>query len=207
MKTVLYVGCGPDTVRRHPQFSDAEQWQEIRLDIDPKVQPDVVASMLDMSPIATESMDAVFSSHNLEHLYPHEVGTAVREFRRVLKKDGFVFCLCPDLQSVAALVAQGYLEERAYTSPGGYPIAPLDILYGWRLSLSKGEMHMAHHGGFTNKTLAHALLRGGFASVAVRRQPRLFQLSALATVRRMPGKDIEALLLQYMGVKAPDTPA
>jgi len=54
-------------------------------------------------------MEAIFTSHNIEHLYPHEVPLAFAEFLRVLKPDGFFVVTCPDLQSVCALVAKGNL--------------------------------------------------------------------------------------------------
>jgi len=58
---------------------------------------------------------------------------------------------CPDLQSVCALVAQDKLLEPAYVSPGG-PIAPMDILYGHRLSLAQGNLYIVHRTAFTEKT-------------------------------------------------------
>lgn len=68
---LLNVGCGP--LGRAHGFAGFEDWQEVRLDIDPAVQPDVVVTMTDMSAVATGSIDAIVSSHNIEHLYPHEV--------------------------------------------------------------------------------------------------------------------------------------
>jgi predicted SAM-dependent methyltransferase len=68
---LLKVGCGP--LGRAHGFAGFEDWQEVRLDIDPAVQPDVVVTMTDMSAVATGSIDAIVSSHNIEHLYPHEV--------------------------------------------------------------------------------------------------------------------------------------
>ena len=64
------------------------EWHELRLDIDPSVGPDVVGTMTDMAEVISESVDAIFSSHNLEHLEAHEVPVALQEFRRVLKPDG-----------------------------------------------------------------------------------------------------------------------
>ena len=55
--------------------------------------------MTDMSAVETGSMDALFSSHNVEHLYPHEVPVAFVEFHRVLNDDGFAIITGPDLQS------------------------------------------------------------------------------------------------------------
>ena len=72
-KTVLNVGCGyPLRQKLHRQFHGPE-WREIRLDLDPAVQPDVVCSITDTGPVTDDSVDAVWSSHNLEHLQRHEV--------------------------------------------------------------------------------------------------------------------------------------
>src|SRR5689334_12552624 len=127
-KTVLHVGCGHAKV--HSAFSGHE-WHELRLDIDPAVKPDIIASITKMTAVPDESVDAVWSSHNLEHLYPHEVPHALREFRRILKPEGFALITLPDLQQVAKLVAADSLDEPAYVAPAG-PVAPLDMLYGYR---------------------------------------------------------------------------
>jgi hypothetical protein len=99
--------------------------------------------MTDMSAVQSNSMDAIFSSHNIEHLYPHEVGVALLEFYRALDSEGFCVITCPDLQSVCALIAQDKLLDPAYISPAG-PIAPIDILYGHRVSMAQGNIYMAH---------------------------------------------------------------
>lgn len=125
--------------------------------------------MTDMSAVADALVDAVFSSHNLEHLYPHEVPVALREFLRVLTPAGFAVVTCPDLQSVCALVAEDRLLETAYTAPAG-PVAPLDMLYGFRPALASGNLFMAHRCGFTQKVLAGTLRAAGFAAVASSRR-------------------------------------
>ncbi|WP_292934449.1 tetratricopeptide repeat protein [Noviherbaspirillum sp.] len=168
-KKVLHVGCGPADKRSLPAHFQS-RWQEIRLDIDPGVNPDVVASMLDMAAVQSGSVDAVYSSHNIEHLYPHEVEVALKEFRRVLKPDGLLVLTCPDLQSVCALVADDKLEEPAYIAPAG-PIAPIDILYGYRPAMARGNLFMAHKTGFTARSLERALRESGFETAVVERGP------------------------------------
>ena len=125
MKNFLHV-CGPKRKNQTTSAFNTPDWCEIRLDIDPAVSPDVVGSITDMPAVETASVQAVFSSHNIEHLYPHDVPLALAEFYRVLTHDGFVVITCPDLQSVCALIAEDKLTEAAYISPAG-PIAPLDI--------------------------------------------------------------------------------
>jgi len=129
MPNVLHVGCGSATIRKMPAGFQDGSWRELRFDIDPAYNVDFVGTMTDMDAVATDSVDALYSSHNIEHVFPHEVEIVLREFRRVIKPDGFAVVTCPDLQSVAKHVAEGRLEDPLYVSPGG-PISPLDILYG-----------------------------------------------------------------------------
>jgi predicted SAM-dependent methyltransferase len=196
MKNFLHVGCGPKRKDQTTSGFNSPEWQETRLDIDSRVQPDVIGSMTDMGSVVTHSMDAVFSSHNLEHLYPHEVPAALAEFYRVLKPDGFAVITCPDLQSVCALVAQDRLTEPAYVSPAG-PIAPLDILYGHRPAMAQGNLYMAHHCGFTRKVLQDTLRAAGFASVATRARPKSFDLWAVASRSVLNESDLRALAFRH----------
>jgi hypothetical protein len=148
--------------------------------------------MTDMGAVDTGSAGAVFSSHNVEHLYPHEVPVALAEFKRVLSPDGFAVITCPDLQSVAQLVADDKLLEPAYQSGMG-PIAPLDILYGHNASIARGNHYMAHRGGFTARTLANALSEVGFGRSVVMRRPSAFDLWALATVQALDNESLGKL--------------
>jgi SAM-dependent methyltransferase len=186
MPDVLHVGCGPYSREKLPPVFHQPGWREIRLDIDPNVQPDFVAGITDMAVIADDTIDAVYSSHNIEHLYSHEVVVALREMRRVLKRPGFLFVTLPDLQEVARHVAEDRLDDPLYLSPMG-PIAPLDILYGHRRSLAAGNVYMAHRTGFTQGVLARSLLEAGFAAVVVQRNVPAFSLIAIG-FRNPPGE-------------------
>ena len=167
-KTVLNVGCGyPLRQRLHRHFHGSE-WREIRLDVDPDVHPDIVCSMTDMSPVAANSVDAIWSSHNLEHLQRHEVPLALAEFIRVLKPQGLLLLTLPDLQQVAQLVVEDRLEDQAYSSSSG-PITALDMIFGHTASLARGNSFMAHRSGFTAQTLRRVLMETGFVEVGLRR--------------------------------------
>src|SRR5262245_24710460 len=100
-KRVLNAGSGPQSARRLHAAFDQTLWDEIRLDIDPRTNPDIVSSVLDMrSRVESRGVDAIWCSHILEHLYAHEVPVALAEFQRVLKPDGFALITCPDLETV-----------------------------------------------------------------------------------------------------------
>jgi ubiquinone/menaquinone biosynthesis C-methylase UbiE len=196
MKTFLHIGCG---AKRKPETTpgfNTDAWQENRLDIDTAVDPDVVGTMTDMTEIKTASVDAIYSSHNIEHLYPHEVSKALSEFLRVLKTDGFAVITCPDLQSVCQLVANDKLTDPAYEASAG-PITPLDILYGYRRALAKGNLYMAHRCGFTRKVLHATLRASGFSKVATLARPQFFDLWALASKSNRSELQMKTLAKEY----------
>ena len=160
MKSFLHVGCG-HLNKSHAKGFDNDNWSEIRFDIDKNVNPDIEGTLLDMSAVETGSIDAVYSSHNIEHVYPHEVPIVLNEFFRVLKKDGIVVVVCPDLQSVCEAVVNDKLRDPLYISPEG-PISPLDIIYGHGQAIENGNEYMAHKCGFTYTVLDNFFADAGF---------------------------------------------
>jgi ubiquinone/menaquinone biosynthesis C-methylase UbiE len=199
MKSFLHVGCGQKRQNQTTKGFNTDDWNEIRFDIDESNQPDLTGTMLDMQSVASESMDAIYSSHNIEHLYPHEVQIALKEFLRVLKPDGYAVITCPDIQSVCALVAEDKLTEPAYMSVSG-AITPLDILYGHVASVARGNFYMAHKTGFTKKTLSVELQTAGFslAGVMVRKES-FFNLWAIASKKRISQEELLELF-KYHGL-------
>ena len=199
MPSLLHVGCGPKRKAQTTRSFNTDAWSEIRLDIDPSVFPDVTGTMTDMSAVRSGAVDAIFSSHNIEHLYPHEVPVALAEFLRVLSDDGFAVITCPDLRSVCALIAEDKLTEPAYVSPAG-PIAPLDILYGHRPPMARGNLYMAHRCGFTQKVLQGTLQAAGFKVVATAARPAHFDLWAMASKSARSEDEVRALAAQHFPV-------
>lgn len=165
-RVLLHVGCGTARQERLPECFKTGEWREVRLDIDPGVQPDIVADLTDMHAVPDACADAIWSSHNLEHLESFQVPTALTEFRRVLKPGGFALINLPDLQRIAELIAEGKVDQTLYRSPSG-PITPLDMLFGHQASLQRGKHFMAHRTGFTAERLASQLNKAGFIEARV----------------------------------------
>ena len=116
--------------------------------------------------IKNNSIDAIFSSHNLEHLETHMVPIALKEMLRILKFGGFILVNLPDLETIAKLILDGKLENTLYNSLAG-PVSPLDMLFGHNLSIQKGNSFMAHRTGFTAKRLGNLLIQAGFKEVRI----------------------------------------
>lgn len=196
MKSFLHVGCGPQYKADLKGF-DSDGWREIRFDIDENVKPDIIGTLTDMSLVDTASVDAIYSSHNIEHLYPHEVPVALEEFSRVLKEDGMVVIACPDLQSVCEAVVKDKLLEPLYVSPAG-PISPADILYGHRYSLAQGNLYMAHRCGFTYSILKASFAQAGFKNFFGGRRPEKFDLWLVAFKQEIPADEIRKIATIYL---------
>jgi len=188
VRTVLNVGCGPRQPDKLSPVFRTPEWREIRLDIDPTVEPDVIATLTDMTVVADASVDAVWSSHNIEHLYAHEVPQALREFRRVLKPEGFLLITLPDLQAVAKLVADGGVDSvimrTRINGEEGPPITALDVIFGHGWWIERGRTYMAHRTGFSTESLGRRLTEAGFGCVALRQGPAL-DLWAIASQRAL----------------------
>jgi len=192
-KRFLNAGSGLASAGNLHRFFPRGEWEETRLDIDPAVKPDVVGSIIDLkASFAPASFEALWCSHMLEHLYAHEVPTALSEIHRVLKPDGFALISSPDLETVASLILEHGLDHIAYQSAAG-PITPHDILFGHSAAIARGNCFMSHKTGFTCARLGELLLDAGFTTVLVKREQ--FDLWALALRESTDQEAIQRQLL------------
>ena len=191
LKRVLDVGSGGQgSSKLHRIF---QGWRCLRLDIDERVKPDIVGSIVDMKKkVPDRSYDAIWSSHNLEHLYPHEVKPALTEFARVLKPTGFALITCPDLLQIAEQMLKQEVDKPAYISPAG-PISPIDMLYGHSASLARGNLYMAHHTGFTASRIGPMILQAGFAEAWIA-SGKSYDLWAVAFLKDADRGEVRKLL-------------
>jgi hypothetical protein len=161
MKQVLNVGGNSKQIPLPQQFSDFEQ---VLLDIDPRNSPDIVCDARELVTLDASQFDAIYCSHNLEHYYRHDVQKVLTGFLHVMKPDGFVYIVVPDMQEVMRITVKNNLdiEDTLYESPAG-PIMVLDALYGFGIEIERSGQHFyGHKTGFTRKSLEMALYRAGF---------------------------------------------
>ncbi len=192
----LNVGSGAaGTGLKPPGFSPAN-WREFRLDADPAVEPDFVAPAHDLSLVAEASMDAVFSSHCIEHLYLDQAVPALKEWRRVLKDDGFLLLVCPDLQAAAEMIAKDQLFAEAYCG-----IRPYDIVFSHQGLVAQGRAAghhwMEHRSGYTLTSLLQLVSQAGFAVHAGMRLRQRFELWILASPSQRSETEMRTLARQH----------
>ena len=178
-KTFLHVGCGLKKKDATTKVFNSDAWEEVRLDINALNDPDIVSSMQNMTSVEDNSFDAVYSSHNIEHLYAYEVIDTLNEFKRVLKDDGFLILTCPDIKPICEAIANGKVNQVLYDSKSG-PIYPLDVLYGFQKSIAGGDHFMAHKFGFTPETLELVIKESNFKSFCVGQSKKTISLWLIA---------------------------
>ena len=143
---ILHAGCGGQPL---PEWLPGE---ETRLDIDPGVSPDIVAPLTALGDIGP--FDIVYCSHTLEHLPPHEIRIALREFHRVLRPQGFIVLVVPNLKDIKP-------DNTVYYQSAAGPVTGLDMYYGMD-RLVEHNPWMAHKYGFVPETLQAFVENAGF---------------------------------------------
>jgi SAM-dependent methyltransferase len=178
-KTVYNLGCGEPGIGGLPALFAA--WRQVRVDIDPGSRPDIVADITDLRPIESATADAIWTAHCLEHLFIHAVPLALAEIGRVLNDEGFACIVVPDVQRIAALIAEDRMHETLYVSAAG-PITPHDVVFGYGPAIARGHLSMAHRCGFTPTVLMQHLNAAGFGGYVVLRRAN-YELAAIIRKR------------------------
>lgn len=92
---MLNFACGS---RIHPDW--------VNIDFSPIDKRVKKVNLLSTLPFSNDSFDVAYSSHFIEHLHPHKAVQILKEIKRILKPNGIVRIVVPNLQNMA----QAYLD-------------------------------------------------------------------------------------------------
>lgn len=98
----LHLGCGEI-------YRDG--WVDV--DIDPRVKPDIVASIEDLYMFPDDSVDVIEHNHLFEHLSPTQADQALKEWLRVLKKGGELVFEFPNFDRCIEILADEKSDEES----------------------------------------------------------------------------------------------
>ncbi len=98
-KRIIDIGCGP-------QYRPFEEGIAVRYDIDERWNPDYRGDVRQL-PFDDNSFDIVFSSHVLEHLGRHETIPVLKEWIRILRSDGELRLVLPNIEWAAIQLVSG----------------------------------------------------------------------------------------------------
>lgn len=196
-RVFINAGCGSSGKSRLPRFF--RKWRQIRVDVDATVKPDLVASIADLSAIPNGSVDAIWCTHCVEHLFAYQVPLALAEFRRVLRANGFACIIVPDLQAISHWIANDQLHEMIYRSAAG-PVTAHDMIWGFGAAIALGKTSMAHHCGFTPTLFLECLKEAGFSEIVLRRRSSTLELAGLALQKPSKNPEQRRTLMGELGL-------
>lgn len=110
----LHLGCGPKYL---PDF--------VNIDANPRQKIDLWLDVRCGLPFASNSVDSIYSTHMIEHLYPDELQKLLRECARVLRPGRGIRLIVPSLKNAILAYQQGRREwfyddfPRHFDSLGG----------------------------------------------------------------------------------------
>lgn len=139
-KRIIDIGCGP-------QYRPFEEGIAVRYDIDERWNPDYRGDVRQL-PFGDESFDIVFSSHVLEHLGRNETIPVLKEWTRILKRDGELRLVVPNIMWAAKMLT----ENRVFADRAKIENDIMNVLYGGQTS-----EYDFHKTGFTEQKIKHLL--------------------------------------------------
>lgn len=186
---VLNIGAGPKGIPLPPHY---QGWDEVRLDIEPSYEPNILMDARNLGQLDAGQFDAAYISHNLEHYYPHEVMGVLRGMLHVLAEDGFAEIRVPDVIAAmrAAVFDNGDLDTFLYQSAAG-PVVVHDVMWGYPAYTETMGPAMGHKTGFSERTLRRALFDAGYNEVYM--LERNFELRAIACKGELGAEMVERL--------------
>lgn len=99
-------------------------------------------------PVGTETVEAIFSSHVFEHLFPDEIFHLVNEIKRVLIPGGICRVVVPDLKKIVNNFD---------------PEDPSEFLKRIFENSTRSGIKNQHHTGFTEESLGKLFTETGFS--------------------------------------------
>ena len=138
-KRILDIGSGPIV-----QTELAKEGDLVRVDLRDECNPDYRCDVRQL-PFDNKSFDVVFSSHVLEHFDRHEFNDVLTEWLRVLKEDGELRLVLPNIKWAAAKVMNDDIDNDV-----------LNVLYG-----GQSNPYDYHMNGFTPLRLKQILCDKG----------------------------------------------
>lgn len=164
-KKIIDLGCGESPY-------ETDEGDVLKVDVRDEVKPDYRADLRKL-PFANAEFDIAYSSHVLEHFPRADTGKVLDEWIRILKPEGELRLIVPNLEWAADQIKLGAMNDDV-----------LNVLYG---AQTYGENF--HQMGFTPAALTAMLKERGFKRIDV----ELMGYNLCIRAWRQPPKDLPSL--------------
>ncbi|TAE34613.1 MAG: hypothetical protein EAY65_02105 [Alphaproteobacteria bacterium] len=168
-KIVVNVGYSSAHMNSLHATFKKEAWHEVRVDVDAKMQPDLlIQSMTAIPEIPDDSVDALWMAHVMHRLTYDQAKLLVLELVRMARVGADIVVSVPDLQVAAAYIARGEDEHELYHPPAG-TVYPVDMMFGFRPFIARGDLARMHKSGYTAEMLGRFLRDAGVSNLHISR--------------------------------------
>ena len=145
--TKLLIGCG-----------DIKLKGFINVDIRKTIATDIVSPAWDVTDVRPRSVDVIYSRHTLEHLDPNDARIALSHWLELLKDDGHIHVIVPDMEFHAKQLL-GMTKADKFNDQLQHAYAGFQ---GWRDESRGGSKEDAHKWGYSENMLFSELKSAGF---------------------------------------------
>lgn len=147
-------------------------WKIFNVNAGPHV--DFVGDILDLSRFADGSVDEIYASHVLEHVWLEQAKAVLRAFARILAPGGRLMLSVPDLPTLCRI----YLDPRLSQKQS---MQVMGMIYGAHL-----DEHDIHHAGYDETLMRAILTEAGFRRIRRVDDHGMFQDTSVLRIFDMP---------------------
>lgn len=127
-------------------------------------------------PINNNAVEAIYTSHTLEHIFPDKIEHVLNECHRVLNVGGLIRIVVPDIDiAIKSYVKKRFDFLKSKKNPNKMdflPSLPIYYLSSWFFSykMEKQErVFQGHLNVFNKESIKYHLLKSGFRNIANRK--------------------------------------
>lgn len=143
--------------------------------VDERGAADIVVNIMESPlPLENRTVDAIYCSHTLEHIFPDKLPFVLSEWNRVLKKGAIARIVVPDIDKAIHAYVKGnvrYLtDSRNPSKLPCLPKLPIYYLSSWFFTYKMDKnlntrMDGGHVNVFNEESLKHYLKEAGFKDI------------------------------------------
>ena len=152
-----YGGGNKSMIRLHLGCGNRKRKDWVNIDIDGKVNPDIVADATDLNMFEDEAVDEIDCCHLFEHFTYSQAVKALAEWYRVLQRRGKLYLELPNLERCIEILYKKEGEDAERLAMIG--------LYGYVPDIERYGIPLVHKYGWTPKALGTELRKVGFSEV------------------------------------------
>jgi len=136
-----------------------KDWKEIKCSERAEQNPDILCSLLDLNLLGDANFDAIWMPSGLNTIHPMKLQAFLKSLFKLLKKNGFLCLITPNIKELARLIYQTAWNEPIQNLK--QKLSPKNLLFSPNILHEQAYVK----NGFTAKDLIDSLTQAGFGKL------------------------------------------